>query len=248
MINDSHLHVGQFYDHYTSPSELIELADRCGIDRFAVSSTTTCEENYKKVIEEHQTLERLAGARGYAVLWLTPLLLAREKLSHYLDCGVIWRCVKVHPQIHPYWSEEADNMEDAVEVAQALKVPLLIHTGTFPSCHPLLFEENIRRHPEQTYILAHSRPLNEVRALLKRYPNVYCDTAFTPIEDVVKLVEDDYESRVLWGSDLPIQRHFAKGIDMACYSREREELLRSSVSAIAYELITRRNFLSILGA
>lgn len=48
MICDSHMHLGQYYDLYTTPKELDAFLEKVGIDAIAVSSTTTCEENFEK--------------------------------------------------------------------------------------------------------------------------------------------------------------------------------------------------------
>jgi len=49
---DSHVHLGQFYNQYTSPTELRNFLDSVGVERFAASSTTICEGDYEKVIAE----------------------------------------------------------------------------------------------------------------------------------------------------------------------------------------------------
>ena len=45
MICDSHIHVGQFRDIYTSPEELVSFLDKVGVEKFAVSSTSIWEED-----------------------------------------------------------------------------------------------------------------------------------------------------------------------------------------------------------
>lgn len=56
MLFDSHIHFGQFYDLYTSPTELKRFLDSVGVERFAASSTTICEGDYDKVIAETREL------------------------------------------------------------------------------------------------------------------------------------------------------------------------------------------------
>ena len=53
---DSHIHVGQFNDLYIEPSAIHNLMAELNVDYYAVSSTTICEENYPKVIDELQEL------------------------------------------------------------------------------------------------------------------------------------------------------------------------------------------------
>ena len=73
---DYHTHIGQFYDFYTSPSELIHTMDSVGVERFACSSTTICEGNYDKVLMEMSELQMSAGHRLLPVLWIVPQMLS----------------------------------------------------------------------------------------------------------------------------------------------------------------------------
>ena len=105
MLNDSHIHIGQFREIYTSPNELVKFLDSVGVDNFAVSSTTIWEENYNKVIKEISELIRLAGARVFPILWISPLMLKNGGLNIFLQSGITWKCVKVHG-VHPWKKQE----------------------------------------------------------------------------------------------------------------------------------------------
>ena len=72
---DAHIHVGQFREIYETPAELVAYLTGVGVGKFAVSSTTICEEDYDKVIREIKELVALASGRVFPVLWLTPLSL-----------------------------------------------------------------------------------------------------------------------------------------------------------------------------
>ena len=63
MLFDSHIHFGQFYDLYTSSMELKRFLDSVGVERFAASSTTSCEGDYDKVIAETRELADVCGSR-----------------------------------------------------------------------------------------------------------------------------------------------------------------------------------------
>jgi hypothetical protein len=63
-------------------------------------------------------------------------------------------------------------------------------------------------YPAARCILAHCRPLDQTIALLKTYPNVYCDTAFVEEADLRCIVEAGLASRVVLGSDFPITSYY----------------------------------------
>jgi hypothetical protein len=44
--------------------------------------------------------------------------------------------------------------------------------------------------------------------MLRKYPNVYCDTAFAPEERVARIVEAGFASRIILGSDFPVTNYF----------------------------------------
>ncbi len=71
MLADAHVHIGQFGDFYTNPQNAFEFLDNLGVQRFAVSSTSICEENYSKVLSEMQELVNIGGKRVTPVLWIT---------------------------------------------------------------------------------------------------------------------------------------------------------------------------------
>ncbi|MFP3040272.1 hypothetical protein LQZ19_00470 [Treponema primitia] len=46
--------------------------------------------------------------------------------------------------------------------------------------------------------------MNKTMSLLRRFANVYCDTAFMPEMAVMKIVVDGLGKKILTGSDFPI--------------------------------------------
>ena len=127
MFADAHVHLGQFYDFYTNPENLVSFLDSVGVSRFAVSSTTTCEENYGKVIREIKGLIDVAGERVLPVLWITPEMIRSWAVFSMFDQGIEWKCLKVHPQLRPTeWLEGSPLMSLVAAIASIKELPLLI--------------------------------------------------------------------------------------------------------------------------
>lgn len=247
MLTDSHIHVGQYFDIYLSPERLIGLLEELGIDRAAVSSTTTCEGDYPKVIREMTCLLALAPEKILPVLWVLPELLDdREALDAVLDAPFVWRCLKIHPDLNPEsWGYDSEYIHLVVALARRLHLPLLIHTGGNSWSNPGCFERIIRESADITFVLAHCRPVEDAIRVMTVCPNAWGDTAFTPIDDIRKLLDAGLCPRMLWGSDLPVMEHYSdqRPFDFKAYYSDRISGLKSITTSQEYADITENNFI-----
>ena len=242
-VFDSHIHFGQFYDICTTPKELLDYLNSVGVAAFAASSTSICEGDYDKVIAEMQELVEAGGSKIYPVFWVLPQMLEDGGLEKLMDSGINWKCVKIHPQLHPTkWLADERCIVSVCRFASTLLVPLLIHTGEMSGCYPKQFEHVIKRFPNLVFILAHGRPIEQTVSLMKACQNVWTDTAFMPINNVVRLCGEKLSDRVLWGTDYPIPKFFFKDLDMKTYYQDLLLELHNSVSESDYEKITKNNF------
>lgn len=245
---DTHIHVGQFRELYESPKELVEYLSSVGVSRFAVSSTTICEYDYDKVIYEMKELQTLCGNRLIPVLWILPEMLQDGGLNKLMDSKIHWRCLKIHPQLHPEtWLPESKELRWVVSMASILQCPLLIHTGEMAGCYPHLYETVIEKNNNVTFILAHGRPIDETICLMEKYKNVWTDTAFMPIENICKLCEEKLSERVLWGSDYPITKYYYHQTDMKTYYLGLIKQLKETINNDDFERITHKNFETLFG-
>lgn len=215
--------------------------DEVGIDHCLVSSTTMCEENYTKVINELKTLIKLGGERILPVLWVTPKLL-ESGLSDFIESGIQWRCLKVHPQMHPQmWNPDGDNFSKVVSLARKMSLPLLIHTSDEPCCQSGVYESLIANNLDIAFILAHGRPLGQTVSLAKRFANVYIDSAFMPVENMNVIIDEGLEDKLLWGTDMFIPAYYYENIDVSEYYQEKLLKFRDIVSDDVFRHITSDN-------
>lgn len=246
MMTDSHIHIGQYLTNYTTAADLITFLDSVGIDKIAVSSTTTCEEDYAGILCEFKELLRVAGNRAYPVLWITPKMISSWAVFPMFDQGIEWECLKIHPQLHPTeWLEGSALMSLVAAIASIKGLPLLIHTGEMSGCYPCQHEWIIKARPDVTFILAHGRPIDQTIELMRTYSNVWCDTAFMPTENIVKLCKEGLTDRVLWGSDYPIPKYHYPGTDMKKYYLGLVNELQSRIDEESFRKITEQNFSKI---
>lgn len=241
MLIDSHVHVGQFFNNYYSPSDISQLMNDVGVDYYAVSSTTMCEENYIKVLDELHELIALDGERALSVMWITPEGL-KGNIAWFLESDIKWRCLKVHPELHPNdWNPCGEQFKEVIDIAIELKLPILIHTGNKDCSKCSRYERVIANNPDVPFILAHGRPLADAKHIVSSYNNVYVDTAFMPVEDIVELVNSRMASNVLWGTDMCIPSHFYPQGDMRLYYNEKLSKLRNCCTNEQFTLVTYEN-------
>jgi len=210
-ICDSHMHVGQFYNDYYSPKFIIKLCKKNNVKAIAVSSTTTCDENCDKVIQEIRSLQEQHEVLVKPILWVLPNMFSNGNLHKLLNCNIEWSCIKIHNyQQQGRWGDPmGEQMLSLVELAQDLSVPILFHTGD-DYCLPIDYQPLVQKFSQQIFIFAHSRPLDQTIKIMKENNNVWCDTAFVPPLNIRQLIDSGLISRVLFGTDMPIYLRYRK--------------------------------------
>lgn len=229
MIIDNHVHMGWYSDGYHSPLEIWRSLKEAGVDSAVVSSTSTCAELYHNILTEFYQLFSIAGKENiYPILWLTPAMLLKGwPLKKLIRSKIEWRGIKLHYISHPLWSKTPCLVDKALDVARNLEnVPVLLHTGDWESCHAGVFEPVITANPDLKFVLAHGRPIEETIYLMKTFVNVWTDTAFMPIEDIKKLVSEDLTEKILFGSDMPVNKIYFSNLSSQDYLQERIKSIR----------------------
>lgn len=245
MLVDSHIHVGQFTSFYVSPTEISQLMKKIGVNYYAVSSTTMCDEEYEKVLIELCELIRLDGEKVLPIMWITPEGL-KGNIAWFLESNIHWRCLKIHPELHhDDWSADGDLMMEVIDIARELSLPLLIHTGNKESCYAHKYESVYHNNPDITFILAHGRPISEASRLAQEYKNVFVDSAFMPIDEMKKFIENGLCNKLLWGTDMCIPKHFFPKINLESYYTEKISAFRAISTEDEFNQVTHRNAMRV---
>jgi len=126
-------------------------------------------------------------------------------------------------------------------IVRRLDVPLLLHTGQLKECHAAVFDSMIATHPDITFVLAHGRPVGEACELLKKYENVYVDTAFMSVGEIVHLVKNDCTDRILFGTDAPINLVYYKDVGTADYLKITMMQIRQEIGDDLFRQLSERN-------
>lgn len=238
---DNHVHVGWYTDGYHSPKEVWQAELDAGIDEISVSSTSTCAELYKLVVKEMHELIRLGGSSVHPILWLTPKMMKTWGLSYMLHSKIRWQGVKMHWGAHREWYYNRKLLLNGLEVARWLQVPVLFHTGEFEECKAGVFKDICNQYDDLTFVLAHGRPLDEAKNVLKECYNVYVDTAFMPADQVKELAAEGYSNRILFGTDAPINLIFFRDMSTVEYLKKYLSQMQEKLPDSEYNrIITNR--------
>ena len=246
MLIDSHIHIGKFFDEYYSPSYISQLMADVGVDYYAVSSTTICEENYIKVLSELHELILLDGPKVLPVMWITPEGL-KGNIAWFLEANITWRMLKIHPFLHQKeWRPDGELFAEVLDIARELQLPLLIHTGNEACCKADIYEQAVKENPDIVFILAHGRPIDSSIRIARRYENAYIDSAFMPIEHMKLFIENSLSEKLLWGTDMCIPLHFEHSIDLTAYYQQKLISFRSISTQEQYENVICNNIIRLL--
>lgn len=207
LICDSHLHFGKFYEKYFSASFIADFIDKTGIDKIAISSTSICDENYEGVINEFHQLLKISGNRIFPILWITPDMLFSNNINSFFQSNISWKLIKIHGYLHK-WPVKSRQISQVILIAKKLNIPILLHTGGFKRCNAGSYGNLISKHPDLIFILAHGRPIAEAISVMRKFQNAWVDTAFMPIVDIIELIGNGFEDRILYGSDYPITQFY----------------------------------------
>lgn len=241
-MTDSHVHVGWYVDCYHAPDVVTVALRDAGIDTIAVSSTSTCADEYEFVISEMLWLQEEWGENVFPLFWITPGMLNSGCVDVLWDANIRWKGLKLHWHANPEFYHDSSLLKQVMEDNRFAGLPILLHTGEFPECHASVFESILTKYPERTFILAHGRPIGETEKLIGSHQNAYVDTAFMPVEDIVGLVRQGLSDKILWGSDCPINEHVYPQFATSEYLKRSLKALGEMVSESDFKKIADINF------
>jgi len=241
-VCDVHIHVGKFHDRYFSPGDIVKQCQKIGLKKIAVSSTSTCDHNFNFniVLDELQELKQLAPQKILPVLWITPTMLRKSPDLNKYD-KIPYAMLKVHGFVNN-WAPEGKMLQRVFAISRERDLPLLIHTGGREKSEAGVYMRLCREFNDLKVILAHGRPITQALDVIKACDNVFVDTAFMPLSDMKILVDSGFTHRVVYGSDMPINRLFYPRQSTHSWYTKRLNSIANMVGIENYKNITCHNF------
>ena len=156
--------------------------------------------------------------------------------------GIKWKCLKIHPELHHYgWLEQTFLIQEVIDIAREMSLPLLIHTGEKESSQCCKFEEIIANNQDVLIILAHGRPTKDAIRIAKDYDNAFIDSAFMSVEDMKKVIECGLSDKLLWGTDMCIPEYFFPETNMTRYYIHKLNAFKGYCSSEQFKEVTHIN-------
>jgi hypothetical protein len=102
-VTDTHVHIGQFEDHYYKAEDVFETALEAGtgIERIVFSSTTSCKDDVRYREVEQETAAALAlpvwGEKADPLFWFVPAYVSQGVTVERAMGNLPYRGIKIHP-------------------------------------------------------------------------------------------------------------------------------------------------------
>ena len=201
LIVDWHVHLGRWTASFLpcADDQMLAAMDRVGVSKICVNGII-----YSDVREGNDRAADLARRFPDRVVPFASLNPYQgdmiEELQRCIDLGM--RGVKVHSMVQ---GTHSPNILDASygwnrvwELCAKAGLPVL--------AHGVVTDDDIRRHPQTIFVIAHGTGAHDRLRRLRDCPNVYADTAWTQnkVWSLPALVEILGPERILWGTDAPL--------------------------------------------
>ena len=211
MFCDAHVHIGYYprkgygRPFYYSPRRIAGMLDRCGVDKFAVSSTCAQMEEIgiADIVREALEMKRLAGNRAHVFFWLSGHLYDEDSSMKWIETG-LFDGIKLHEGETPWVRCRKKALRKILSVASERNLPVMFHAGEDACCRPSKLAKVSREFPNVRFNFAHCRPMDEMAKVVADCPNVWTDTAYMAIDEFPKLRDYDWHGRLMFGTDVPV--------------------------------------------
>jgi len=246
QICDSHVHVGKWSDgfHFT-PADVSNNLSKLGLRKWAVSSTSTVDEDYEQVKSEFNALLVSSPEQVVPLLWVTPEMVNRsEDFSLYSD--IPFRGFKIHRYANE-WDLTGRQIKTLMGAARLKRIPVLIHTGWTPESEAGNFGGICNEFEDVRIILAHGRPLDQTIKVMGDNANIYVDTAYMTEEDIGELSQTLGNDRILFGTDFPLDEYFYPDESIMERYKKRVNTLVAMFGEDVFLTWANRNFDKVFG-
>lgn len=219
MIIDAHVHIGDMMNFSLKLEKVKEIMNGRQIAKAIVSSIDSTEVDHnQKVIRENvktQTqvnqdlINLLKDDSNFEILaWCKPLT---EGWNQEFEDFLLNNLDKIKGlKFHPFHSALKINdkrVKPYLEFANKHGLAVKVHCANDKHSRSKYTYKMAKKYPRINFIMAHLElggNFNKAREYLLKQPNLYADTAWLPSEEVIKIIEENGQDKIIFGSDAPI--------------------------------------------
>lgn len=219
MIIDAHVHIGNMMNFSLEIDKVKKIMKDNKITRAIVSSIDATEvdhnqiiikDNVKSQIEVNQELlDLLKDETNFDILvWCKPLTEGwNQEFEDFLLANLNRiKGLKFHP-FHSAIKMTDKRVKPYLEFANAYNLAVKVHCANDKHSRSKYVYKIAKKYKNINFIMAHLElggNYQKAREYLLRLPNLYADTAWLPSEEVIKIIEDGGQDKIIFGSDAPI--------------------------------------------
>lgn len=238
-IIDAHAHLGEcnIFDLSVDFEALIRTMDEGEVHGALLQPFPGCE-NPEKTHDKIAEIAKEHRNRFYGVASINPHFGARceKELERCIrELGFV--AVKMHTIGHAVLPTSKDAIR-LCEIADELKVPVMVHTGTgIPFALPSMCLPLARQFPNVKFILCHAGYafyVAEAMIVAKEAENVFLEPSWCTSVQLMGMIKQLGSERVMMGSDLPanLATEIAKARSIGLTEKELSDYFRRTVSGV----------------
>ena len=259
MIIDSHAHIGRILVYNLSYKRVLLSMEKYGVDFSLVSCFESIENDDKgkpvpwiaqkrqnRVLKRTVKAVKKAPDKLGALIWLK----IRQELPNKRTIRLIekYRKYIYGIKLHPYRSKTAPDeprLQPIIDLARRFNLPVVSHTGNCEEADSVHLYNLAKANPDVNFVAVHmdiDTDSAERIERMKETPNLYGDTTWVPLDNVLRAVEAVGSERILFGTDNPMD-----GKETLRYSKKYFVDLKDEVSEEDYENIMHKNAERLFG-
>ena len=247
-IIDAHAHYGYWKTLSSVERMLCESTDKNNVNftllSFDGSEFFTMRGDHL-TSSMHGSKKSLALCQKYPkkfgfLIWVRP---NTEKNAAEIDAFIAKHRNMIYGiKYHPWCSQLRINSQKAlpfIELARKYNLPVLVHTANDKFSKLKYLERLMDEFPDVTFVAAHcvlESDHEEIIGALKKYPNLYCDTAWVHSSFISRIKEEGLMDRIMFGTDNPIDGF--ETLDEEIYQdyfNNKMELSKKDYEALMYK-------------
>ena len=221
MIIDSHVHIGKYFMFDMKKEDVLYSMERYGISYSIVSDIRAAEFSHDlQLVPQEFQVPQIKCAESViefakehpdkigASVWVKPYgEKADEQLYELIrENRQYIKAMKVHPY-HSTVPFDSKIMEPYMDIAEHFGLTVVTHTGGSDAASCVRVYNMAKRRKNINFVMVHmglGTDNSEAEDLIGRLYNLYGDTTWVPMENVVRFIKRNGENKLIFGSDNPI--------------------------------------------